>query len=87
MTTTQNYFYLFYSDAFKETPLVSELRLSHNALTRVNDVSFVMDSLPGLTVLDVADNDIREIPYGALRGYPKLEVLVMARNQISRVSK
>lgn len=61
--------------------------MSHNALTRVNDVSFVMDSLPALSLLDIGDNDIREIPYGALRGYPKLEVLIMARNQISRVSR
>ncbi len=30
----------------------------------------------------MGDNEVREIPFGALRGYPKLEVLLMPRNQV-----
>ena len=36
--------------------------------------------------MDLSDNDIRDIPFGALRGYPALERLFLASNQISRVS-
>ena len=35
---------------------------------------------------DLSNNDIRDIPFGALRGYPALERLLLASNQISRVS-
>ena len=76
----------FHSDSFISTPLVDELKLSHNGLTEVSDVSFVMDALPKLRLLDLSDNDIRDIPFGALRGYPALERLFLASNQISRVS-
>ena len=38
------------------------------------------------SVLDLSNNDIRDIPFGALRGYPALERLFLASNQISRVS-
>ena len=58
----------FHSDSFISTPLVDELKLSHNGLTEVSDVSFVMDALPKLRLLDLSDNDIRDIPFGALRG-------------------
>ena len=65
---------------------MDELKLNHNDLTEVSDVSFVMDALPKLRLLDLSNNDIRDIPYGALRGYPALERLFLASNQISRVS-
>ena len=58
----------FHSDSFISTPLVDELKLSHNGLTEVSDVSFVMDALPKLRLLDLSKNDIRDIPFGALRG-------------------
>ena len=56
------------------------------SLNHVTDVSFVMDTLPRLKRLTLKDNEIREIPFGALRGYPSLEMLSLANNQISRVS-
>ena len=76
----------FHSDSFISTPLVDELKLNQNDLTEVSDVSFVMDALPRLRLLDLSNNDIRDIPFGALRGYPALERLFLASNQISRVS-
>ncbi len=33
----------------------------------------------------MGDNEVREIPFGALRGYPKLEVLLMPRNQVLKI--
>ena len=60
---------------------MDELKLNQNDLTEVSDVSFVMDALPRLRLLDLSNNDIRDIPFGALRGYPALERLFLASNQ------
>lgn len=77
----------FHSDAFMGTEAVEDLRLRDNDLTQLADVSFVMDALPRLRVLDLGDNEIRGVPFGALRGYPALERLSLASNQIVQVSR
>ena len=77
----------FHSDALVSTPSVETLKLGDNDLTRIADVSFVMDSLPALRVLDLSLNNIAGIPFGALRGYENLERLHLASNQISHVSR
>ena len=66
---------------------VEKLYLAHNQLNHVTDVSFLMDSLPRLSLLDLSDNEIRDIPFGALRGYPSLERLYLANNQIGHISR
>ena len=66
---------------------VEKLYLSYNQLNHVTDVSFIMDSLPRLSLLDLSDNEVRDIPFGALRGYPSLERLYLANNQIGHISR
>ena len=66
---------------------VEKLYLAHNQLNHVTDVSFIMDSLPRLSLLDLSDNEVRDIPFGALRGYPSLERLYLANNQIGHISR
>ena len=66
---------------------VEKLYLNHNQLNHVTDVSFIMDSLPKLSLLDLSDNEIRDIPFGALRGYPSLERLYLSNNQIGHISR
>ena len=55
--------------------------------SQVTDVSFMIDSLPQLRVLDLGRNLIEDIPFGALRGYPRLEKLLLSRNQIGELSQ
>jgi len=59
----------------------------NNILSRLSDVSFLQGSVPLLRVLDLGLNLIEDIPYGALRGYPTLEKLVLGWNQISGLAK
>ena len=66
---------------------MEKLYLNHNQLNHVTDVSFIMDSLPKLSLLDLSDNEIRDIPFGALRGYPSLERLYLSNNQIGHISR
>ena len=54
---------------------------------RVTDVSFMIDSLPYLRYLDLSNNLLGDIPYGALRGYPALEKLYLSKNQIAELSQ
>lgn len=61
--------------------------MNYNELNHVTDVSFIMDSLPKLSLLDLSDNDIRDIPFGALRGYPALERLYLSNNEIGHISR
>ena len=77
----------FHSEAFSDTPLIEELILNNNHLSKVTDVSFMIDSLPILKFLDLSRNLIEDIPYGALRGYPKLQKLYLAENQINELSE
>ena len=49
---------------------------------QVSDLSFVMDTLPKLRFLDLSNNDVRDVPFGAFRGYPALERLYLASNQV-----
>ena len=72
---------------YKPQLQVEKLYLSHNQLNHVTDVSFIMDSLPRLSLLDLSDNEVRDIPFGALRGYPSLERLYLANNQIGHISR
>jgi len=77
----------FHSDVFSDTPVVEELLLRNNQISKVTDVSFMIDSLPLLHLLDLSQNLIEEIPYGAMRGYPRLEKLFLSDNQISDLSE
>ena len=77
----------FHSEAFSGTPLVEELKLDNNRITRVTDVSFMIDTLPYLRFLDLSSNLLDDIPYGAMRGYPALEKLYLADNQIRDISQ
>ena len=52
----------------------------------MSDLSFVMDTLPKLRFLDLSNNDVRDVPFGAFRGYPALERLYLASNQVSLIS-
>ena len=60
------------SSPFSPPPLF--LMVNFHIISRVTDVSFMIDSLPVLRVLDLGRNLIQDIPFGALRNTKHLSI-------------
>ncbi|CAB4068071.1 unnamed protein product [Lepeophtheirus salmonis] len=76
----------FMSDAFVDSSNIEKLFLNRNKIQSLSDINFLMDTLPRLRYLELSENEIRDIPFGVFRSYPKLERLFLSGNQISQIS-
>ncbi|PSN56249.1 hypothetical protein C0J52_00418 [Blattella germanica] len=66
---------------------VEELWLASNSLDHIGEVRAVLDTLPRLRYLDLSNNYIEEVPFGALRGHPTLERLHLDHNRLQHIQR
>lgn len=63
------------------------IHLQHNNIDRIQEVRSVLDALPTLRYLDISNNKLTEIPFGALRGHGTLEQLHLNNNFIRLIER
>uniref|UniRef100_A0A336M1P0 CSON015586 protein n=1 Tax=Culicoides sonorensis TaxID=179676 RepID=A0A336M1P0_CULSO len=66
---------------------VETVHLENNAIDRIEELRSLLDTLPMLRFLDMSDNRISDIPYGALRGHGSLEQLYLDNNIIRIIER
>jgi Leucine-rich repeat (LRR) protein len=66
---------------------VEMIHLHHNEIDRIEEVRSILDALPTLRYLDLSDNRLSEIPFGALRGHGTLEQLHLNNNRIRLIER
>ncbi|XP_063703563.1 protein artichoke [Culicoides brevitarsis] len=66
---------------------VETVHLENNAIDRIEELRSLLDTLPMLRFLDMSDNRIADVPYGALRGHGTLEQLYLDNNIIRIIER
>lgn len=66
---------------------IEVIHLQKNDISRIAEVRSVLDALPTLRYLDLSDNKLTEIPFGALRGHGTLEQLQLENNYIKLIER
>lgn len=64
---------------------LEELRIVNNELEDVMQLRIILEALPHLRFLDMTNNRLQDITYGALRGHAYLERLHLDHNRLKRV--
>lgn len=64
---------------------LEELRIVNNELDDIIQLRIILEALPHLRFLDLSNNRIQDITYGALRGHAYLERLHLDHNRLKRV--
>lgn len=63
------------------------IHLQNNDIARISEVRSILDALPTLRFLDLSNNKLTEIPFGALRGHGTLEQLQLDNNQLKLIER
>lgn len=66
---------------------VEEVWLVGNEIGHVAELRALLDGLPRLVFLDLSENSLEAIPYGALRGHPTLERLHLNYNRLHLIGR
>ncbi|CAH1183084.1 unnamed protein product [Phaedon cochleariae] len=66
---------------------LEEILLPHNDISNIGELSSVLDSSPRLVFLDMRHNQLRTIPFGALRGHPTIEQIDLGFNRLRSIDK
>lgn len=66
---------------------IETIHLQFNDIDRIQEVRSVLDALPTLRYLDMSNNKLTEIPFGALRGHGTLEQLHLNSNYIRLIER
>lgn len=61
--------------------------LQNNDIERIAEVRSILDALPTLRYLDLGNNKLTEIPFGALHGHGTLEQLQLDDNQLRLIER
>lgn len=80
--------YIHPESFLQDTPNnLEELLLVDNRIRHIKELRSILNSLPRLLFLDMSYNNLKTIPFGAIRGHPTLEQLDMSFNQIDHIEK
>lgn len=63
------------------------VHLHFNEIARISEVRSILDALPTLRFLDLSNNKLTEIPFGALRGHGTLEQLQLDNNNLKLIER
>lgn len=63
------------------------IHLQFNDIARIEEVRSVLDALPTLRYLDLSNNKLTEIPFGALHGHGTLEQMHLNNNYIRLIER
>jgi Leucine-rich repeat (LRR) protein len=63
------------------------IHLQNNDISRIEEVRSILNALPTLKYLDLSNNKLTEIPFGALRGHGTLEQLHLNNNQLRLIER
>lgn len=63
------------------------VHLQNNEISRISEVRSILDALPTLKYLDLSNNQLTEIPFGALRGHGTLEQLQIDNNYLKLIER
>lgn len=66
---------------------IETVHLQNNHIERITEVRSILDALPTLRYLDLSNNKLTEIPFGALRGHGTLEQLQLDDNQLRLIER
>lgn len=66
---------------------VESIHIQNNEIGRIEEVRSILDALPTLHYLDLSNNKLTEIPFGALRGHGTLEQLHLNNNYIRLIER
>jgi Leucine-rich repeat (LRR) protein len=66
---------------------VETLHLQNNEISRISEVRSILDALPTLRYLDLSNNQLADIPFGALRGHGTLEQLHLDNNNLRLIER
>ncbi|KAL7018451.1 hypothetical protein ACKWTF_010759 [Chironomus riparius] len=61
--------------------------IQNNDIERIAEVRSILDALPTLRYLDLSNNKLTEIPFGALHGHGTLEQLQLDDNQLRLIER
>ncbi|KAK9510465.1 hypothetical protein O3M35_005248 [Rhynocoris fuscipes] len=73
----------FYLQSYESR--IEEISLLQNEIDHIMALTITLDTLPRLKFLDMSDNKLQEIMFGAMRGHPTLERLHLNNNNLKRV--
>lgn len=63
------------------------IHLQNNDISRIEEVRSILNALPTLKYLDLSNNKLTEIPFGALRGHGTLEQLHLNNNHLRLIER
>lgn len=66
---------------------IETVHMQNNDIARIEEVRSVLDALPTLRYLDLSDNKLTGIPFGALRGHGNLEQLHLNNNYLRLIER
>lgn len=66
---------------------IETIHLQNNDIERIQEVRSILDALPTLRYLDLSNNRLTQIPFGALRGHGTLEQLHLNNNYIRLIER
>ncbi|XP_030378878.1 protein artichoke [Scaptodrosophila lebanonensis] len=66
---------------------VESVHIYNNEISHVEALRALLDALPTLRFLDMSNNLLSELPYGALRGHGTLEQLHLNNNQLRLIER
>jgi Leucine-rich repeat (LRR) protein len=66
---------------------IETVHLQNNDIGRIVEVRSILDALPTLRYLDLSNNKLTEIPFGALHGHGTLEQLHLNNNQLRLIER
>lgn len=66
---------------------IETIHLQNNDIARIEEIRSVLDALPMLRYLDLSNNKLTAIPFGALRGHGTLEQLQLNNNYIRLIER
>lgn len=66
---------------------LEDLWLIDNDISHISELRSLLDALPRLIFLDMSNNNLEAIPFGALRGHPTLERLHLDYNHIHLIDR
>jgi Leucine-rich repeat (LRR) protein len=66
---------------------VEMMHIQQNHISRIEEMRSLLDALPMLRFLDLSNNKLEEIPFGALRGHGTLEQLHLNNNRLRVIDR